>query len=936
MEDSFWALVGLGLLGSLLLGPIGFFLTIGTRKRLRFAEQSILELQARLRAAGPAQNAAAEAVPRTGTDSPAAEPAAREPSPSALAIDAPLETTEPVETVEPAGAFAEAGGETPGRALDPSPKLRGPSFEERLGARWAVWVGGVALALGGVLLVRYSIDQGWLGPAARIAAGLLFAAALVGAGEILRRKEAAALRRSSAGEPGLAAPSQIPAVLTAAGTVAAFGSIYAAHALYGFIGPALAFAALGATGLSCMFATALHGPALAGLGVVGALAAPLLVTSAESGAWPLVAYVSVATACAYGLARLRLWLWLALTAAAGGLIWGLVLIEQGASLADFHAALALIILETFMATLLFALDRSGSIADRDAAIDSLAVAAPAAFALLLLAALNQGAEAGYFGLAWILSAGASVVILSLSACLAAPAAGLALAAGALVAAVMAFWPAELERQSPAAFEIALLQTRPETIRAFAAFALIGALGSASLAGGRLFRGTQLRGATASLYAAAACLTPLAALMLAYLRLAQGGADFPFAAYAGALGALFLIAATIVSNRLESQSSDALRLGLGAYASAALAAIALGLVFVLDHGMLTIALALAALSAAFVERRLDIPALRWCVAGLSLAVAARLAYEPRILGDDLGRTPIFNWLLWGYGVPALAFALSGQLLRRKADDAPAQTAQALAILCSAFLVFFEIRHWINGGDAYARGSGLIEQGLFSTAAFGFAIVLTRLDAARTNVVLRLASLGFGALSFALALFGLLLFVNPLFSGEPVEGGVVFNAALLAYGAPAVMALMLARAAEGVRPSWYRNGAALASFGLIFVLANLQVRRIFEGPDLGLFPNGLLADPRPIGAAELYSYSALWLAFGIILLGFGLWRRSIKARIASAVLLVATVLKVFLVDLAGLEGALRALSFIGLGLVLVGIGLVYQKFIFTRGPAPTRSR
>ena len=36
------------------------------------------------------------------------------------------------------------------------------------------------------------------------------------------------------------------------------------------------------------------------------------------------------------------------------------------------------------------------------------------------------------------------------------------------------------------------------------------------------------------------------------------------------------------------------------------------------------------------------------------------------------------------------------------------------------------------------------------------------------------------------------------------------------------------------------------------------------------------------------------------------------------------------MAGLTGPYRALSFIGLGLVLVGIGLVYQKLVFRRAP------
>ena len=39
--------------------------------------------------------------------------------------------------------------------------------------------------------------------------------------------------------------------------------------------------------------------------------------------------------------------------------------------------------------------------------------------------------------------------------------------------------------------------------------------------------------------------------------------------------------------------------------------------------------------------------------------------------------------------------------------------------------------------------------------------------------------------------------------------------------------------------------------------------------------------------------------------------------------------FLIDMSNLEGVLRALSFIGLGAVLIGIGLFYQK-ILTRKP------
>src|SRR5437868_10348283 len=98
-----------------------------------------------------------------------------------------------------------------------------PGFEERVGTRWVVWVGGLTLALGGFFLVRYSIEQGLLGPGVRVLLGGLFAFALLAAGEWARRKESIA-----AIDPLPIA--NIPAVLTAAGTAVAFATVYAAYA----------------------------------------------------------------------------------------------------------------------------------------------------------------------------------------------------------------------------------------------------------------------------------------------------------------------------------------------------------------------------------------------------------------------------------------------------------------------------------------------------------------------------------------------------------------------------------------------------------------------------------------------------------------------------------------------------------------------------------
>src|SRR5690349_11430598 len=205
----------------------------------------------------------------------------------------------------------------------PAPQPADPGLEEQLGTRWVVWIGGLTLALGGFFLVRYSIEAGLVGPRVRIFCGGLFALALLAAGEWTRRKE-------SISDIVALSIANIPAILTAAGTAVAFATVYAAYALYGFLAPASAFILLGLVALGTLAAALLHGPALAGLGVVGAFVTPMLVSSEQPDYWALYIYLAIVTAASFGLARIRLWRWLAVTTIAFALFWTLPCLDCGA------------------------------------------------------------------------------------------------------------------------------------------------------------------------------------------------------------------------------------------------------------------------------------------------------------------------------------------------------------------------------------------------------------------------------------------------------------------------------------------------------------------------------------------------------------------------------------------------------------------------------
>jgi uncharacterized membrane protein len=180
-------------------------------------------------------------------------------------------------------------------------------------------------------LVKYSIEAGLLGPKIRVMLGGLFALALLAVGEVARRKESL----SSIAPLPIA---NIPAILTAAGTAVAFATVYAAYALYGFLAPPVAFVMLGAVALGTLAAALLHGPALAGLGVVGAFVTPVLVSSDKPDYWALYIYIAIVTAAAFALARIRLWRWLAVTTIVFSALWMAVGIENTATFAPhaFH------------------------------------------------------------------------------------------------------------------------------------------------------------------------------------------------------------------------------------------------------------------------------------------------------------------------------------------------------------------------------------------------------------------------------------------------------------------------------------------------------------------------------------------------------------------------------------------------------------------------
>ncbi len=611
--EAFLILLALLVLAFPIIAIVALVKAVGAGDQLRRVE---LRLEA-------LEHGGARATPSAAAPQPAAPPQrGAEPSP-ATSVAEPLPAEEPP-PAEPAAPSRER--EPPIAATSPiappppvappasvAPAAPAMSFEERLGTQWAVWVGGIALALGGIFLVRYSIEQGLLGPGVRVTLGALLAIALVVAGEWARRTE------RLSGISGLPT-AHIPGVLTAAGTTVAYADVYAAYALYQFLPPGVAFILLGLVALATLAAALLHGPALAGLGLVGAYVTPLLVATGKPDYWSLYIYLAVVTAAAFALARFRMWRWLAVTAVVLSALWtlpGLQVVGVAALGAHcFHVivgfALAVILI---VAGLLYGPDAAPGRID---GVSSAALAVYLFVAVLVVLASRHDPVA--------LTTFAALAAATVAIAWRAEAAAAAVPAAAVLAAlVIVRWAADINLEHLVAPSGPTAGAVPEPPKADVGWHLTLGIGFAALFGaaGFLAQGRSERPIVPMLWSASAVFAPLAIVAALYYRIAKLEPSIPFAATALLLAALFALATETLDKRAP-------RPGLAAagalFATGAVAALALALTMTLEKGWLTVALALM------------VPGIAWVSAQAAIAGAAGARRTGRRAGaaaDRLG-------------------------------------------------------------------------------------------------------------------------------------------------------------------------------------------------------------------------------------------------------------------------------------------------------------
>lgn len=87
---------------------------------------------------------------------------------------------------------------------------------------------------------------------------------------------------------------------------------------------------------------------------------------------------------------------------------------------------------------------------------------------------------------------------------------------------------------------------------------------------------------------------------------------------------------------------------------------------------------------------------------------------------------------------------------------------------------------------------------------------------------------------------------------------------------------------------------------------------------------LAELTRLENLQQLALSGVWLGYSILLMGVGLWKRLIAIRVMAILFFAVTILKIFAYDLSFLTALYRIFSFMGLGIILLVVSYLYQRF------------
>lgn len=751
-------------------------------------------------------------------------------------------------------------------------------FEAWLRGNGIFWLGAAVLAIGGIFLAKYSIEAGLMPPSVRVILGALFGCALVAAAELANHFKT----RLRINTP------YISAALASGGVITCFAMALVAFDFYQFISANVAFGVLAIISLASTYLALRFGPVLAGVGIIGAYAVPALVSTGSNNVFALLLYVAFVSLSAVWVAEYVKQRWVWWQGFAGHFIWFAIATVM-ASTSDVW----ILFVFTLVSLYLFVL--SGVLGW---ALKGTMTAALSVKNLLM----PRKEQAGVVLSLWLLY----VFIMLSNPNDVLGWVNLLLAGVMLVAAfrhsALDTWPFLMLLFALLSYEnMHDLASFEDGLFPFSGRYLFAQL--VTLSGIAFSMFMLLRFADRPAYLLLLVLTPVSMLGVSYVT-----APIEAETYLYPLWALYM--ALIGAGASIAAVKSHVPIRQVTYLILANSMLALCFTMLLSASTLTLAITMQVASMSYLSWKFKVRIPDWLYKAALLVVICRLTLSPWIAHYKHETILGIHWTLVVY---PLALALIGFAIKYNPSTSMRAWLQGVILHIVALLLTTETSYLLTGDYPDFVNLSYAETILLSLNW----LVLSAVYFWRSHLSGSLSGLyqkaGFALMALAILLqLDISLVHSPFITQQFVGEGWV-NWLWLQWLMPAVVLAIVMK--FKLLPKQYNNAilGVIAVLGFLFI--NGEIRALFNLGYLRLGP--------PMQQAELYTYSVVWLAISTLTIYLAQLRENSTLVKAGFIGLAVVLLKAFVVDMAHLEGLFRALSFIGLGLCLVGIGWLFQK-------------
>jgi len=772
------------------------------------------------------------------------------------------------------------------------------SFEQQFGAQLPVWIGGIALALAGFFMVKYSIEIGLLSPMVRVILGILFGFGMLHTANVITTK------------PDFANGDRIAQALSGAGISVLYVCIFAATSLYHLIPAFIGFVGMAATTALAVLLSLRRGMPVALLGLVGGFLTPAIINSGNPQAPLLFIYLYFILAGLMVVIRKQGWWVLSIPTVIAAFAWVCIWLGSGNFTSSDTVYLGLFLIAVSATTVMnsrryYEQDNAG-ISDN---ISFSKTSTKLNYFTLGGATVIFGivsANAGFGLMEWLLFGLISIGGIALS-----------------------FFNQKLYGLAPWVSMLVNIIMLSTWYTNNTNHAIVNGLFAALFIGSGYI--LQLRSPKPLMWAGLVAATSILYYLVSYYLLRATDIPLFWGLFAFALSWASIYALQNVMFKTPDTHPQKQHL-MAVYAAISSAFLSIALTIELSHEFLSVSFALQLLAITWINTKVNVKALRYiagiiaCVFGILLipqifflnSLVMHSLFETHISSQNI---PIVKWPVFQLGLPALCFVIGSHFLRIQKDNKLVQILESSAITLIVLMGYFVTRHiFQTNGNAVFLEASFTERGIITNIIFIYGLACIWVG----KKFLRQSALIGGFILSGIAIFRIFYFDflihNPLLDHTQEVGYLpLINSLIFTYGTPIIWTWQLLNNLPHIgKPKWEKYGYGIILL-LSFTFITLNVRQLFQGTHL---------DGNDTSNAEIYAYSIVWLLSGVALLFFGTIRKDSMIRIASLVVMILTVGKVFLYDTSALDGLLRVFSFLGLGLSLLGLSWFYTRFVFIK--------